>query len=425
MVTAAEVEALAIFGATIVLVAVFDRWRAPLAVAGAAATVAVGIVPPGSLLPHGWSATGSVIDWNALVVLAGLLLYAALLGALGIPRYVALRLAGRLKERPAALVATVAALTFLLAMFLNSIAVVLVLVPVALEISLELGLPAVPFVLAVLMSANLGGAATPIGNPPNLILATSFALPFTGFLAAASLPAIAAFAATLAFLLRRFPRRPVTPGAPVSAPPVLERVPVAGALAGFAAVVALLATESSVGLPLWPIGLGAGALAVALAGAARRRTLLADLDVSTIVFLLALFVVVGGLEASGTIAAAAGLVERTRITDPHQLGLLLLAGLGGISAFIDNIPLAAVAAPLLASLGSATGTPPARLAYPVVVGLGVGGNGTPIGSIGNVTGLSLADRAGVRIGWGTYLRFGLIALGIGFAAAGAVWLVVG
>ena len=423
--SAPATAALVLFAGTILLVALFERYRLPLVGGGAALAVGLGLVAPGRLVPSGWAATGSVVEWNALVLLAGLLLFAALLGSLEVPRYIALRIAHGLAGSPQRIFVALAVLTFVLAMFLNALAVVVILIPVSLEVARELKINPLPFVLAEVLSANFGGTATLIGNPPNLILASQFGLTFSGFFEYAALPAVAGFVVVLGWLARRFPLSRAPGADPISPPPRLDRPHVAVAVGGFATMIVLLAEAGPLGLPLWAIGVGGALAALAIAGTRFARGMLADFDGSTLLFLLGLFVIVGALEDTGVIRSLADGIVSTGISDPLELGLLLLGGLGVLSALVDNIPLAAVAGPLIANVAAATGVSPAPLAYATVLGLGAGGNGTPIGAISNVTALASAERAGIRIGWRTYLREGIPIMLLGLAAVGAVWLLVG
>ncbi len=421
----ASVATIVVFAVALLLVALFERYRLIVVGLAAATAVAVGWVAPGQLLPRGFAATGSVIEWNALALLAGLLVYAALLGALGLPRWAALRLVTRMDRSPVAVYLALAGLAFAFSMVLNSLAVVLVLVPVSLEASRELRLNPVPFLFIEILSANLGGSATLIGNPPNLILGAAFSLPFAGFLDHAALPALAALGVSVAWFLGRIPKKRPEGALALPAPPRLDRAHSTIALVGFAGVIGALIEATTLGIPLWVIGVSAGAMGLAIAGRRFARGLLQDFDWSTVLFLLFLFVLVGSLIETGVIGEFSQGLADTGITNPYVLGLVLLWTLALASAFVDNIPLAAIAVPLLRSLGPATGASTGPLAYAAAIGMGVGGNGTPIGSISNVTALATAEREGVQIGWSEYLQAAFPAMVLGLAAASAVWVLVG
>jgi len=423
--TAAFVASIVVFAGALTLVALFERYRVWIVAAGAALSLALGLVSLSSLPPSGWAATSSVIQWNTLALLAGLFLLAALFGALGISRWAALKLAGGLRGHPVAIFLALALLAFFLSMFLNSVAVVILLIPVSLEISRELNLDPIPLLLAEVSSANLGGTATLVGNPANLILGGQFGLTFSGFLAHAALPAVAALAVTLAWFVSRLPSRADRPAFALSEPPKLDPLRSGVAVGAFVVMAAVLFESTAWGIPLWMVGVAAAVTALAVAGARFARGLVEEFDWSTVLFLLFLFVLVGGLQQTGVIDAISGGILATGITNPILMGVLLIWIMAFASAFVDNIPLAAVAGPLIAGLSGGSTLDPKPLAYASAVGLGVGGNATSIGSISNVSALSLAERDGVRVSFVEYLRRSMPIMVVALIAATAVWVLVG
>ena len=419
------IASIVVFAGALTLVALFERYRVVIVAVGAALALALGLVSVGSLLPTGWDASSSVVGWNTLGLLAGLFLLSALFGALGLPRWAALHLARGLRGHPVAIFLSIALLAFGLSMFLNSVAVVIVFIPVSLEISRELNLDPIPLLLAEISSANLGGTATLLGNPPNLILGGQFGLTFSGFLAHAALPALAALAVTLAYFVSKLPSGTGRGTLPLSEPPRLDVVRSMVAVGAFAVMAAFLFESVPWGIPLWAIGVAGGAAALAIAGPRFARGLLRDFDWSTVLFLLFLFVIVGGLAQSGVIDSVAGGILATGITNPILMGMLLIWVMAFASAFIDNIPLAAVAGPLLAGLSSGSGLAAPPLAYASAVGMGVGGNGTSIGSVSNVSALALAAKDGVKVSFVEYLRRVFPIMVASLVAATAVWVLVG
>ena len=418
------VPSIILFAAVLLLVALFERYRVLVGAAGAAVAVASGLVSVTSLVPSGWAATGSVIEWNTMALLAGLFLISALFGSLGLPRWAALRLARLLRGHPVAIFLALALLAFGLSMFLNSVAVVILFIPVSLEISRELNLDPVPLLLAEISSANLGGTATLLGNPPNLILGAQFSLTFSGFLEHAALPAVAALLVTLVWFVLQLPSRQQRPSLPLSELPTVDPIRSGVAVGAFAVMAAFLFESVPWGIPLWMIGMAGGVAALLIAGTRFGRGLVEDFDWSTVLFLLFLFVIVGGLQQSGVIDAISGGLLASGISSPIEMGILLIVVMAFASAFVDNIPLAAVAGPLITGLSAGSSFAPQPLAYASAIGLGVGGNGTAIGSVSNVSSLALAEKDGVSIPFITYLRRAFPVMVASLGAAIVVWVLI-
>jgi len=420
-------DALAALGLFVVaygLFATFERYRLVIAAAGAAVLVGVGWVPLTDLVPSGINGQGGVVEWNTLALLAGLLLFSGLLGALGFFRWISLGLLKRTGESPMRLFLGLALLAFVLSAFINSIAVMLVLAAVTFEVSRHTGQDPVPLLLAEITASNIGGAATYVGDLPNVILGTYGQLTFVDFLVHTGPAALAALLVALVMFSRSVDRRRGKPAvAPAPVPPV-DRLWLGTALAAFVVMIALLALDPWTGIPIWVVGLGGGVAALAIGGAHHLRPLLLALDLETIGFFLFLFVLVGGLVTTGAIGAVAGGIASAGTGNLLLTGSVLLWSLGLLSSVVNNVPLAAAAGPLIGQVGADTGLPIAPMLYATAIGTDIGGNGTPIGASGNVVALSAADRAGVRITWGTYLRRAFPVMLASLAASNLVWLVI-
>ena len=151
------------------------------------------------------------------------------------------------------------------------------------------------------------------------------------------------------------------------------------------------------------IGLVGAALALLVAGREGARELLKGLDWMTLGFFFFLFLMVGSLQLTGVIDEVAQGLGSAGSGSVLLLASLLLWSLGLLSSVVDNVPLAAAAAPIMQSLHLHRGVPVGSMVYATAVGTDVGGNGTPIGASANVVGLAVARKAGVRISWGTYI----------------------
>jgi|SRR5271157_368466 len=424
MISPEAVAALGLFVVAYALFALFERFRLAIAAAGAAVLLLVGWVPWPDLLPSGWNGEGGVVEWNTLALLAGLLLFSGLLGALGFFRWVSYRIVERTGERPMRLFVALAGLAFVLSAFINSIVVMLVLASVTLEVARHSGQDPVPLLLAEISAANIGGAATYVGDLPNVILGTYGNLSFTDFLLHTGPPAAAAFLVALWLFSRSVDRRRPEPASPPSGTPPVDRLWLGTALGGFATMIVVLAAAPLLDVPVWMVGVAGGLAALAIGGAHHLRPLLLSLDLETIGFFLFLFVLVGGLETTGALGGIANGIATAGSGNLLLTGSLLLWSLGLLSSVVNNVPLAAAAGPLIGQVGLDTGLPTAPMIYATALGTDIGGNGTPIGASANLVALAAANRAGVSITWGTYLRRAFPVMLASLAVSNLIWLVL-
>ena len=418
--------AVAIFAGAYVLFVVRERYQLPIAALAALVVVGLGLVSLASLRPSGWSGSGGILEWNTLGLLVGLFLFSALLREVGLFRWLADRIESRFRGRPLAMFLALTGASFGLSAFLNSISVLLVLATVSLEVASAMGVDPVPLLIAEISASNAGGAATFVGDPPNVILGTYFQLSFGDFLLHAALPALAALAVVVTAYARSY-----RTGSPSVGPvdgPVRPRSATTGplilGLAGFASMIVVLSVSGPLGVPVWSVGVAGGGLALFLAGRARIRAVLRDFDWSTIAFFGFLFVLVGALTQTGVIAGAARGLESAGGGNLLLTGTLLFWSFGLLSAVINNVPLAAAAGPLIAAIGSGSGVPVRPLVYAAALGSDIGGNGTPIGASANMVGVATYRRAGVAVSWRRYLALALPVMVASVAAANLVWLVV-
>ncbi|MGD0718506.1 MAG: SLC13 family permease [Thermoplasmata archaeon] len=415
--------AIVVFAVALLLVARWERYRAAFALGGAALVVAIGWVPISSLVPTTASGTAAVIDWNTLGLIVGVLLFAALLGTLGLFRAAAVAIAARTEGRPVVLYASLTLLAAVLSAFVNAIAVMILLAAVTLEIARHAGQNPIPLLLAEISAANIGGTMTLIGNPPNLILGEYFGYTFLDFLLYAALPALAALVVVLYLFSRQVDRLP--PETPLSLPPLRAEFPLArtaATLGVFTVLLLFLSVPGGFGVPVWVIGLVGGLLALALSFPRYTRMVVRSFDGEIVLFLLGLFVLVGSLVTTGAVDAFADGLASIGTRNLLVMGSILFWTLAIVSAFIDNIPLAAVAGPLIARLSAATGLAVRPLVFASALGLGIGGSGSPIGSASNIVALSAARRGGVTIDWPTYLKRALPITFAALAIANLVWL---
>jgi Na+/H+ antiporter NhaD/arsenite permease-like protein len=426
MLDAAALLAIGVFGGAYVLFVLRDRHQLVIAAGAALAVLGLGLVSFSSLLPTGWSGRGGVVDWDTLGLLLGLFLFAGTLRELGLFRRLALRLAARFQGRPLALFLGLSVASFALSAVLNSISVLLVLATVTLELAAEAGLDPVPLLLAEIAAANAGGAATFVGDPPNVILGTYFQLSFGDFLLHTALPALAALVVIL-LVFSRSVRGAVPPPRPTGVEerePEPPRTAVLLAVVGFAGMLGVLAAQGPLGIPIWAIGVAGGGVALLLAGRSHVRAVLRHFDWPTLAFFLFLFVMVGALVQTGVIGSLANGLASAGGGNLLLTGSLLLWSLGLLSSLVNAVPLAAAAAPLIAAVGAGSGLPVRPLVWATALGTDIGGSGTPIGASANVVGLAVFRKAGITVTWRQYLRVAFPVMLASLAAANLVWLVL-
>jgi len=282
----------------------------------------------------------------------------------------------------------------------------------------------VPLLLAEISASNIGGAATYVGDLPNVILGTYGHLSFTDFLLHTGPAALAALLVALWMFSRSVDRAPpATPPVPL-APPSVDRPWLGTALGAFAAMIALIAVAPETGVPVWEVGLAGGLVALAIGGVHHLRPMLLALDLEMIGFFLCLFILVGGLETTGAIGGIASGIATAGTGNLLLTGTLLLWGLGLLSTVVNNVPLAAASAPLIGQVGVDTGLPVAPMLYAAAVGTDIGGNGTPLGASSNVVALGAARQSGIAIGWKQYLRRAFPVMLASLAVSNVVWLFV-
>jgi Na+/H+ antiporter NhaD/arsenite permease-like protein len=358
------------------------------------------------------------VNWQTIIFIAGMMTMVEGLGAVGFFRWLCLYLARMVHYRVVPILIVFMLLSGFLAMFVDSITVLLFLTSVTIELARLLKFDPIPVIIAEVFAANTGGSATMAGDPPNIIIGTSLGYHFADFAVNTGLIAWAGMAVALGFFYFRF-RKVLTaqqsnPGDPPNQYPAPREAIVNPRLfkiqAGiFILVVALLVTHAQSGLSVAMVGC-IGAAATLLATGRGALHIIRRVDWQTLLFLIGLFICVGGLEEAGVLSMFAGYIgdiSRGNI----QLAIPLILWVSAfISAVVDNIPFAAAMVPVITHLSQATSLKLPSLAWALALGTDIGGNATPIGASANVVATAIAKRHGYRIRWGRFLRYALPAM---------------
>ncbi len=360
-----------------------------------------------------WHAAGETaessmgINWETIIFILGMMIMVEGMARVGFFHWLCMRIAKMVRYRPMPLLIAFMAMSFVLAMFIDSITVILFLAAVTIELSQLLKFHPVPMIMAEVFCANLGGSATMCGDPPNIIIGTSLHYTFADFLTNTGLIAVISMAAILLYFFLIY-RKEYSGQAPIDietlpdpASAIVSKTGFAVHTAIFLLAVVLLVTHASTGLSVAFIGAIIAVLTL-LASGRLAGELLKRVDYKTLMFFIGLFVVVGGLEETGVLEVVASYIQIWS-AGKHALMVVIIIWISALaSAFVDNIPFSATMIPVIRSLSAATGMPLDVLAWSLSMGTDIGGSATPIGASANVVGISVAGRAGHEITWKDY-----------------------
>ena len=369
------------------------------------------IVRPAFWYNAGTATTSTGINWETIFFIAGMMVMVEGMAESGFFRWLCITIAQAVQFRPRPIFVAFMVMAAALSMFIDSITVIMFLSSVTVELAQLLELDPVPLILSEIFCANLGGAATMCGDPPNIIIGASLGYGFPDFIRNTGVMALVSLAAVLVYFCIFYHKE-------LAAPPELPR-PAAACPAPreaisdprgfriscviFLLAVALLATHSRTHLTVSCIGVGIGLLTL-LAEPKRALRILKRLDFRTLLFFIGLFVVISGLEQTGVLELLSALIGEAADGHVFLLAVIILWGSAAASAFIDNIPFAATMIPVIRSLAETQGIPLSTLAWTLSMGTDIGGNATPIGASANVVGTSIAAKSGHPITWRTYCR---------------------
>lgn len=351
------------------------------------------------------------INWATILFIAGMMLMVEGMGRAGFFRWLCLCIAKAVKFRVIPIFITFMMMSFVLAMFIDSITVILFLAAVTVELAQLLKFSPVPVILAEIFCANLGGSATMCGDPPNIIIGTSLGYTFGDFVSNTGLIALISLVFVILYFYLCF-RKEL--GQSAADPAAMAKLDPKGAISNkkdfiissviFGCAVVLLVSHAQTGLTVATIGVLIGIVTLAAAGR-EAVTLIKKVDYKTLLFFVGLFVVVGGLEQTGILGVIANFIAKVSGNNVMLMIAIVLWISAIASAFVDNIPFAATMIPIIKSLAQTQGVDLSILAWTLAIGTDIGGSGTPIGASANVVGISVAAQNGHMIGWGKYCKY--------------------
>jgi Na+/H+ antiporter NhaD/arsenite permease-like protein len=407
--------AVTVFAAAYALIASEKVNRVAVALAGAGLMLALRLVTA----QDAFHSERYGIDWEVIFLLFGMMVVVGVMKQTGLFEYLAIWSAKRARGRPFRIMTALVVLTAAASAMLDNVTTVLLVAPVTVLICERLGIPPVPFLIAEALASNIGGTATLIGDPPNIIIASQADLSYLDFLANLAplvVLLLVVFVALSRVLFRSaFIYRPDRVHelmtldereAIVDRALLVRSLTVGGAATVAFALHGVLHYDPSVVALL-----GAGVLL--LLANRQPEVFLREVEWPTLAFFVGLFIMVGALVKVGVIQALADAAARATGGRLLLASMLLLWVSGVLSAVIDNIPYVATMAPVVSTLVGQLppGSDGTVLWWSLALGADLGGNATAIGASANVVILGLADRAGHRISFLEFTKYGaLVAL---------------
>ena len=399
-----EVIAIVVFVVVIGLIISEKVNSAAAALAGAMALVVTGVMSAHKAL--------SYIDFNTIGLLVGMMVLVAIIRQSGLFEYVAIKAAKMVHRDPWKIMIAFILLTAVLSGILDNVTTVLLVGPMTIAIAKMLEINPVPFLMTQILASNVGGTATLIGDPPNIMIGSAANLSFVDFLKNTGL----AVALVIVFMIvmMRFVYKKEIEVEGLDTSKIMNLDPDKSItdkqllIKGVVVIVLVILGfifHDQIGMETSVIALTAAAVMLIIGGV-NVDNAIQDVEWTTIAFFMALFVVVGGLTETGVIKQVAAVIIERTAGHPVMMMLILLWASALLSSFLNNIPFIATLIPLVLAL-KADGMDAEPLWWAISLGACLGGNGTMIGASANVVLSDISTKHGYPITFKSYLRVGM------------------
>ena len=367
------------------------------------------------------------IDWNVIFLLAGMMMIASILSETGVFQWIAVKSVQLGKGSPYRIMVILMLVTAVTSALLDNVTIVILMAPVTLFIAASLGVSPIPYLIALILASNIGGTATLVGDPPNILIGSAADIDFLTFaanLAPIVLIILIVFMGLARFLFRKDFKDNKSDTSGIEAMDTSElitnrslllksMVVLAGVILGFLFHGVLHLQPATIAL--------AGATVLMLWGRIDIEHVLDEIEWTALFFFIGLFIVVEALVVVGIIEAVAQAALRLTGGDLQMTSMLLLwlSAIG--SGIVDNIPYTATMIPVVENLGKAMPIDP--LWWSLALGACLGGNATLVGAAANVVVANLSEKSGHPISFGLFLRYGAIVTFVSLVLASIyVWL---
>jgi len=371
----------------------------------------------------------SFIDYTTIGVLIGMMIIISIIKRTGLFQYLAIKSAKIAKGDPKKLIIVFGIVTAVISALLDNVTTVLLMAPVTMVIAKMIKINPIPFMMTEVICSNIGGTATLIGDPPNIMIGSATGISFAAFLANLG-PVIFIILAVTVFLLQFIYRRELAVADELKEhvmtldenSSIVDKGLLIKSLIILGIVVTGFFLHNFIGYESSVVAL-AGAALLLLVSKADIEEILIEIEWSTIFFFAALFVLVGTLEEVGIIPALGKTLLNVTNGNLMITGLVILWGSAIISAFLDNIPFVAAMIPLIKTLGDISGMDIMPLWWALSLGACLGGNGSLVGASANVVVAGMMAKEEHKITFGGFLKTGF-PLMILSVAVSTVYLVL-
>lgn len=402
--------AIAIFLLTYGLIISEKMHRTIVAMIGGALMIMLGIVDQHRAIEH--------IDFNTLGLLVGMMIIVSITSETGLFKYIAVWAGKKVKGRPVALLVVLALMTAVGSAFLDNVTTVLLMVPVTFSMTRQLNVHPMPFLITEILMSNIGGTATMIGDPPNIMIGSS--VPGLGFMDfiihLAPIAVIIGVVIMLLLVLIYRKRLHATDEVRAKLMAMEEKDEITDRLMMIKSVTILLLTifgffiHQFIHVESATIALFGAFLLLLFTGEKVLEKALSSVEWTTIFFFLGLFVLVGGLIETGVMNHLAQSVINLTGGDLRTTSFLILWLSAGASAFVDNIPFVATMIPLIQNMGRMGISNLEPIWWSLALGACLGGNGTLVGASANLIVAGLAGREGHPISFLRFMGIGLFVM---------------
>jgi Na+/H+ antiporter NhaD/arsenite permease-like protein len=408
-----QFAAIMIFIVTYFFLATGWRSRAIAAMVGAAAMWALGVLHFEEMVGY--------VDFNALGLLFGMMVLVGVLREANFFMVVGVKLANLVSCRVNLLFLLLLFVTATLSAVLDNVTTVLFMVAITVDLSELLKMDPKPFILGEIFASNMGGTATLIGDPPNIMIASATGFTFSDFLDKAAPVSMMSTIIIVAFLYLLYRKQLQVKTAMKEIPMRIKDLVADWRLFRIGAVmlvitVALFFTHEIFHLAPSTVAVISATILLFLGGP-RMPTILERVEWRTLIFFGCLFIVVGGLEKTGTIAWIAAELSKY-IGGSSWVAISAVLWLSSImSGFVDNVPFVAAFIPVIRDWGSISGLDVFPLWWAMAIGAGFGGNGTMIGASSNIVAIGVAEKRGVKFTFYEFMKTGFQVTVLSTAAA--------